>query len=86
MSLEIRALIETAVADGTLVRGLLHVQDLVNSQSATLTKSLPALHALEGLLLGVDVPEKRERMKLELKATERFRVSVVVAVDATSSS
>jgi hypothetical protein len=61
MSLEVRALIETAVAHGTLVRRLFHVQNLVHRQSATLTKSFPALDAFERLLLGVDVAEKSRR-------------------------
>lgn len=56
MSLEVAALIEAARADRTLVRGLLHVQDLVNGQGAALAKTLAAFVAFEGLLLTVDVP------------------------------
>lgn len=56
MSLQVAPLIETPGADGTLVRRLLHVQDLVDRQGPALTKSLAALGALERLLLAVDVP------------------------------
>lgn len=55
MSLEIGALIKAAVADGTFVRRLFHVQDFVHRQRATLTKSFPAFDAFERLLLRVDV-------------------------------
>jgi len=55
VGLQIGTLVEGAIAHGALVRRLLHVQDLVDSQSAGLTESLAALRALEGLLLGVDI-------------------------------
>jgi len=54
--LEVGALVETAAANRTLVRGLLHVQDLVHGQSARLAEPLATLSALERLLLRVDVP------------------------------
>ncbi len=38
------------------MRALLHVEDLVDGQGAGLAEALPAVVALEGLLLGVDVP------------------------------
>lgn len=55
VSLEVAALIETPRADGTLVRRLLHVQDLVHRQRATLAESLAALAAFEGFFLAVNV-------------------------------
>ncbi len=56
MGLQVGALVEAALAYGTPVRALLHVEDLVNGQGARLAEALPAVVALEGLLLGVDVP------------------------------
>ena len=56
MGLQVGALVEAALADGTPVRALLHVEDLVDGQGAGLAEALPAVVALEGLLLGVDVP------------------------------
>ena len=56
VGLEVGALVETAAAHRTLVRGLLHVQDLVHGQSPRLTEPLATLSALERLLLRVDVP------------------------------
>jgi len=56
MSLQVAPLIETSGADRTLVRRLLHVQDLVHRQSATLAEALAAFGALERFLLAVDVP------------------------------
>ena len=47
---------EGTLADGTHVRALLHVEDLVDGQCAGLAEALPAVVAFEGLLLGVDVP------------------------------
>jgi hypothetical protein len=53
--LEVGALVEAAIADGTLVRGLLEVRDFVNGECARLTEALPAVVALERLLFGVNV-------------------------------
>lgn len=55
MRLQIGALIERSIADGTLVRRLLHVQDLVHGQRARLAESFATFGALEGFLLGVNV-------------------------------
>ena len=55
VSLEVRSLVETSSANGTLVRGLLHVKDLVHCQCAGLTEALAALQTLERFLFGVDV-------------------------------
>lgn len=60
MSLEIRSLIEAAVADGTLVRRFFHVEDLVYGERATLTKSFPAFDAFEWLFLRVNVAGKEK--------------------------
>jgi hypothetical protein len=49
--LEIRALVEGARAHRTLVRTLLHVQDLVHGQGARLAEPFAAFCALEWLLL-----------------------------------
>jgi hypothetical protein len=53
--LQIRPLVEAPAADGALVRGLLHVEDLVHRQGPRLAEALAALRALEWFLLGVDV-------------------------------
>ncbi len=56
MGLQVGALVEAPLANGTPVRALLHVEDLVDGQGARLAEALPAVVTLEGLLLGVDVP------------------------------
>lgn len=56
MGFQVGPLVEAPIADGTLVRGLLHVQDLVDGQGARLTESFATFQALEGLLFRVDVP------------------------------
>ncbi len=53
--LQVGALVEVSLADGAAVRGVLHVEDFVDSQSPGLTKALATLIALEGLLFGVNV-------------------------------
>lgn len=57
MCLQVGPLVETATAHGTLVRRLLHVQNLVHGQGARLAEALAALGALEWLLFRVDVSE-----------------------------
>lgn len=47
MGLQIGALIEAALADGTFVRGLLHVENFVDGQCARLTETLAAFEAFE---------------------------------------
>ena len=54
--LEVGALVEAPAAHRTLVRRLLHVQDLVHCQRTRLAEPLPTLSTLEWLLLRVDVP------------------------------
>lgn len=62
VGLEIGPLIEAPHADGTLVRRLFHVQDLVDGQGTRLTESFATFLTLERFLLGVDVSEReRER-------------------------
>lgn len=56
VGLEVAALVETPGTDRTLVRGLLHVQDLVDRESTALAEAFAALAALEGFLLAVNVP------------------------------
>lgn len=67
MGLQVRALVEAPVADRALVGRLLEVEDLVDGERARLAESLPALGALERLLLRVDVPaaERRSRTRTE---------------------
>jgi len=56
VGLEVAPLVETPAARRTLVRRVFHVQDLVDGQCPRLAEPLAALVALEGLLLGMDVP------------------------------
>ena len=53
--LEVGALVEAPLADGTPVWRLLEVEDLVNSKSAGLTETLATVLALEWLLFGMNV-------------------------------
>jgi hypothetical protein len=53
--LEIGALIEAAMADGTFVWRLLQVRDFMHGQCARLTEAFAAIVTLEGLLFGVNV-------------------------------
>uniref|UniRef100_A0A2M4DL90 Putative secreted protein n=1 Tax=Anopheles darlingi TaxID=43151 RepID=A0A2M4DL90_ANODA len=54
--LEVRALIERPIADGTLVRGLLQVRHLMDGEGARLAEALTTVGTLERFLLRVDVP------------------------------
>ena len=56
VGLEVAPLVETPAARRTLVRRIFHVQDLVDGQCPRLAEPLATLVALEGLLLGMDVP------------------------------
>ena len=56
VGLQVGPLVEASLADGTSVRTFLHVEDLVDGQGPRLAEAFPAVVALEGLLLGVDVP------------------------------
>ena len=58
VGLEVAALIEAARADRTLVRRLLHVQNLVHREGPTLTETLAALVTLERLVFTVNVAVK----------------------------
>lgn len=55
VGLEVGPLVKAATANGAFVRGLLHVQDLVDGQSPRLAKAFAAFGALERLLLRMDV-------------------------------
>lgn len=55
VSFKIGALIETAIAHGTLMGRLLEMGDFVNGKSTRLTESLAAIVALERLLFGMNV-------------------------------
>jgi len=55
VGLQVGSLIETSLADGALVRRLLHVENLVNCQSPRLTKTFPAVRTLERLFFRVNV-------------------------------
>lgn len=61
MGLQIGSLVEAPVADRTFVRGLFHVQDLMNGQSARLAEPFTTLQALEWLFLRVDVPDEEKK-------------------------
>ena len=56
VGLQVGPLVEASLADGTSVRTFLHVEDLVDGQGSRLAEAFPTVVALEGLLLGVDVP------------------------------
>lgn len=58
MRFQVASLVEASRANWTFVWRFLHVQNLVNSQSPTLTKSFSAFAALEGFLLAMDISEK----------------------------
>ena len=55
VGLEVGPLVEAPLADGALVRGLLHVEDLVHGKGARLAEALATDFTLEGLLIGMDV-------------------------------
>lgn len=55
---QVGSLVERPTANGTFVRRLLHVQDLMDGQSARLTKTFATLGALERFFLAVYIPEK----------------------------
>lgn len=58
MGLEVRTLIETALANGALVRRLLHVENLVNGQGARLAEAFAAFQAFERFLFRMNVSGK----------------------------
>ena len=70
---QVASLVKASRADRTLVRRLLHVEDLVNGQSPALAKSFPALAALERCLFAVDVAEKEETNSLISLVGENVR-------------
>lgn len=58
MSLQVTPLVEAPGANRTLVRRLLHVQDLVYGQSPALAESFSTFAAFKWLLFAVDVPRR----------------------------
>ena len=56
VGLQVGPLVEAPVTDGTLVRGLFHVKDLVDGERPRLAEPFAALGALERLFFRVDVP------------------------------
>lgn len=56
VGLEVAPLVEGSAAGGALVGRLLHVEGLVDGQGSRLAEAFTALSALEGFLLGMDVP------------------------------
>lgn len=62
--LQIAPLIEATSADHTLVRRLLHMQDLVHRQRSALAEALAALGALERLLLAVYVAKIKRQIRI----------------------
>lgn len=61
---QIGALIEAATADGTLVRRLFHVEDLVDGECARLAETLATFGTFEWLLLRVYVPMGMKKKEL----------------------
>lgn len=58
VGLQVGTLIEGPRADRTLMRGLVHVKDLMHCQRPRLTKSLTTFSTFEWLLLTVNVPDE----------------------------
>lgn len=63
MSLQIRSLVETLVADRAFVGRFFHVQDFVHRQSPRLAKAFSAFRALERLFLRMNIPGKIENQR-----------------------
>ena len=55
VGLQVGPLVEASLTNWTTVRGLLHVEDLVNCQGSGLAEALAAFVTFEGLLFGVNV-------------------------------
>ena len=55
VGLQVGSLIETSLADRTLVWRLLHVEDLVHRQRSGLTETFPTVRTLERLFFRVNV-------------------------------
>ena len=58
MSLQVAPLVEASLADWTLVRAFLHMQDLVDSQGPRLTEALPTFGTLKWFLFRMNIPRK----------------------------
>ena len=57
VGLQVAPLVEAALAHGTLVRALLHVQDLVDGQGPRLAEPFSAVGAFERLLFRMNIPK-----------------------------
>ena len=55
MGFQVGPLVEASLTNWTTVRGLLHVEDLVNCQCSRLAETLSTLITFEGLFFGVNV-------------------------------
>ena len=65
VSLQVGPLVETPLTDGTPVRGLLVVENLVDGERAGLTESFTTVRALERFLFGMDVAVVPEIVSIE---------------------
>ena len=63
MSLQIGTLVETARANGTLVRRFFQVQNPVHGQRSRLAKAFAAITAFEWLLFRMNITENRIKHK-----------------------
>jgi len=83
VGLQVGPLVEAPAADWTLVRGFLHVQDLVDGERSRLAKALPAFAALERFLLRMDVTViSKVVLPTERLAAQVARVRSLVSVSA----
>ena len=57
VGLQVAPLVEAALAHGTLVRALLHVQDLVDGQGPRLAEALATVGTFERFLFRMNIPE-----------------------------
>lgn len=71
--LQVGALIEATIANVAFVRRVLHVEDAMHRQSATLTKAFPTLCALERLLFRVDVPVRCKMNRAKEESENEYR-------------
>ena len=65
VGLQVGPLVETPLTDGTPVRGLLVVENLVDGKRAGLTEAFTTVRALERFLFGMDVAVVPEIVSIE---------------------
>ena len=81
--LQVRPLVERAVADRALVRRLLQMGHLVHGKGTRLAEAFTAIRTLEGFLLRVDVPMVAQMVLApERLAADVARVRPLVRVRA----